>query len=72
MAAYCRDLEPSLIQLLAIVKKGSQAGRRAGQAHNTVINGARAKEMGHRDRKQRRDQKGDDKKKQRKEQEGEK
>lgn len=74
MAAYCRDLAPSLIQLLAMMKKGSQAGRRAGQAHNTVINGARAKEMGHGDRKQRRDQKGDDKKKkkQRKEQEGEK
>lgn len=68
MAAYCWDLEPSLIQLLAMMKKGSQAGRRAGQAHNTVINGARAKEMGHTDRKQRRrkqrrDQKGDDKKK---------
>lgn len=60
MAAYCRDLEPSLIQLPTMMKKGSQAGRRAGQAHNSVINGARAKEMGHPDKKQkRREQKGE-------------
>lgn len=51
MAAYCWDLEPSLIQLPAMMRKGSQAGRQAGRAHSTaVINGARAKEMGHTDR----------------------
>lgn len=54
MLAYCQDLEPSLIQLPAMMRKGSQAGRQAGQAHDTVINGARAKEMGHIDREQRR------------------
>jgi len=48
MAAYCPDLKPSLIQLLAMMRKGSQARRQAGQAHNTVINEARTKEMGHR------------------------
>lgn len=47
MAAYCWDLEPSLIQLPAMMRKGSQAVRQGGQAHNTVINGARAEEMGH-------------------------
>lgn len=52
MGAHCWDLEPSLIQLPAMMRKGSQAVRRAGQAHNTVINGARAKEMGHTDREQ--------------------
>lgn len=50
MVAYCQDLETSLIQLPAMMRKGSQAGRQAGQADNTVINGARAKEMGHTDR----------------------
>lgn len=47
MAAYCQDLEPPLIQLPAMMRTGSQAGRQPGQAHSTVINGARAKEMGH-------------------------
>lgn len=37
-----------------MMRKGSQAGRKAGRAHNTVINGARAKEMGHTDGAQRR------------------
>ena len=32
-----------------MMRKGSQAVRQAGQAHNTVINRARAKEMGHTD-----------------------
>lgn len=35
-----------------MMRKGSQAERQAGRAHNTVINGARAKEMGHTDRTQ--------------------
>lgn len=50
MVAYCRYLELSLIQLPSMMRKGSQAGRQTGRAHNTVINGARAKEMGHTDR----------------------
>lgn len=54
MGAYCWDLEPSLIQLSAMMRKGSQAGRQAGQALSIVINGARAKEMGHTGREQRR------------------
>ena len=54
MAAYCWDLEPSLIQLPVMMRKGSQAVRQAGRAHNTVINGARDKEMGHTDREKRR------------------
>ena len=54
MVAYCQDLEPSLIQLPAMMRKGGQPGRQAGQAHKTVINGARAKEMGHTNREQRR------------------
>lgn len=52
MVAYSQDLEPSLIQLPVMMRKGSQAVRQAGQAHNSVINGARAKEMGHIDREQ--------------------
>jgi len=41
-----------------MMRKGSQAGRQPGQAHNTVINGARAKEMGHTDRERRRRKEG--------------
>lgn len=47
MLAYCQDLEPPLIQLPAMMRRNSQTGRQAGQTHNTVINRARAKEMGH-------------------------
>lgn len=53
MADYSPHLESSLIQLPAMIRKGSQAVRHEGQAHNAVINGARAKEMGHTDREQR-------------------
>lgn len=66
MAAYCRDLEPSLIQLPAMMRKGSQAGKQASQAHNTVINGARAKEMGHTVREQRMTKEKDGKREKRK------
>lgn len=50
MVAYSHHLESSLIQLPAMMRKGSQAMGPAGQAHNTVINGAGAKEIGHIDR----------------------
>lgn len=52
MVAYSQHLELSLIQLPAMMRKGSHAVRQAGQAHNSVINGARAKEMGHIDREE--------------------
>lgn len=61
MVAYSQDLEPSLIQLPAMMRKGSQAGTQAGQAHKTVINGARAKEMGHTNREHRRTKENEEK-----------
>lgn len=53
MAAHCWDLESSLSQLPVMMKKSSQARRKEDQAQNAVINGARAMEMGHTERKER-------------------
>lgn len=54
MSAYFRDLEPFLIQLPAMMRKGSQAGKQAGQTLNIITNGASTKEMGHRKAKEER------------------